>query len=102
MTNGLPPLPEPIVRVDQDDDNNTWGALQEKAWDSDYSLKLNDPLFTAEQMQEYARAAIAQAHKPLTDGQKQRIHNETGAGHALICLVEGYVFDSHGIKGGEQ
>ena len=24
----------------------------------------------------------------LTDEQKQEIHNQTGAGHALICLVE--------------
>jgi ribosomal protein S15P/S13E len=24
----------------------------------------------------------------LTDEQKQQIHNDTGAGHALICLVE--------------
>lgn len=29
--------------------------------------------------------------KPLTDDQKQAIHNETGAGHALICLVESYI-----------
>lgn len=35
--------------------------------------------------------------KPLTDEQKQRIHDETGAGHALICLVESYI---HGIEGG--
>ena len=26
--------------------------------------------------------------KPLTDEDKQRIHNETGASHSLICLVE--------------
>lgn len=58
MSNELPPLPEPAARIDQDDDNNTWGALQENVWDSDYSLKLNAPLFTAEQMQEYARAAV--------------------------------------------
>lgn len=35
--------------------------------------------------------------KPLTDEQKQRIHNETGAGHSLICLVESYIC---GIGGG--
>ena len=34
---------------------------------------------------------------PLTDEQKQRIHNETGAGHSLICLVESYI---RGIGGG--
>ena len=28
---------------------------------------------------------------PLTDAQKQRIANETGAGHSLICLVESYI-----------
>ena len=27
----------------------------------------------------------------LTDEQKQHIHNVTGAGHALICLVESYI-----------
>ena len=32
---------------------------------------------------------------PLTDEQKQAIHNETGAGHSLICLVESYI---NGIK----
>ena len=37
---------------------------------------------------------------PLTDEQKQRIHNETGAGHALICLVESYIIESaHGTTG---
>ena len=28
---------------------------------------------------------------PLSDEQKQEIHNETGAGHALISLVESYI-----------
>lgn len=28
---------------------------------------------------------------PLTDEQKQQIHDATGAGHALICLVESYI-----------
>lgn len=31
------------------------------------------------------------AQEPLTDAQKQEIHNHTGAGHALICLVESYI-----------
>lgn len=34
--------------------------------------------------------------------QKQQIHNETGAGHALICLVESYLLEAHGIKGGQH
>jgi hypothetical protein len=34
----------------------------------------------------YAHPAPAQ--QPLSDEQKQRIHDETGAGHALISLVE--------------
>lgn len=29
--------------------------------------------------------------QPLSDEQKQEIHNETGAGHALISLVESYI-----------
>jgi hypothetical protein len=33
--------------------------------------------------------------KPLTDEQKQAIHNVTGASHSLICLVESYI---NGIK----
>lgn len=36
---------------------------------------------------------------PLTDEQKQRIHNETGAGHSLICLVESYIRDIGGSNG---
>ena len=39
---------------------------------------------------------------PLSAAQKQHIHNETGAGHALICLVESYLLDAHGIKGGQH
>jgi len=41
------------------------------------------------------RAALAAqpapAAVPLTDEQKQEIHNTTGAGLALICLVESYI-----------
>ena len=40
--------------------------------------------------------------EPLSAAQKQHIHNETGAGHALICLVESYLLDAHGIKGGQH
>lgn len=36
---------------------------------------------------------------PLTDEQKQRIHNETGAGHSLICLVESYIRDIDKARG---
>ena len=39
---------------------------------------------------------------PLSAAQKQQIHNETGAGHALICLVESYLLEAHGIKGGQH
>ena len=42
------------------------------------------------------------AREPLSAAQKQHIHNETGAGHALICLVESYLLDAHGIKGGQH
>ena len=40
--------------------------------------------------------------EPLSAAQKQHIHNETGAGHALICLVESYLLDANGIKGGQH
>ena len=51
------------------------------------------PLYTAPQ---------PVAREPLSAAQKQHIHNETGAGHALICLVESYLLDAHGIKGGQH
>lgn len=35
--------------------------------------------------------AVVDGQQPLTDEQKQAIHNATGAGHALICLVESYI-----------
>lgn len=38
-----------------------------------------------------ADVLAAPQRQPLTDEQKQRIHNETGAGHSLICLVESYI-----------
>ena len=49
------------------------------------------PLYTAPQ---------PVAREPLSAAQKQHIHNETGAGHSLICLVESYLLDAHGIKHG--
>ena len=42
------------------------------------------------------------AREPLSAAQKQHIHNETGAGHALICLVESHLLEAHGIKGGQH
>ena len=42
------------------------------------------------------------AREPLSAAQKQHIHNETGAGHSLICLVESYLLDANGIKGGQH
>ena len=49
------------------------------------------PLYTAPQ---------PVAREPLSAAQKQHIHNETGAGHSLICLVESYLLD--GVKGGQH
>ena len=51
------------------------------------------PLYTAPQ---------PVAREPLSAAQKQHIHNETGAGHSLICLVESYLLDAHSIKGGQH
>ena len=53
----------------------------------------HEPPFTA------SPAAPAAPVVPLTDEQKQRIHNETGAGHSLICLVESYIRDIGGGNG---
>ena len=52
-----------------------------------------EPLYTAPQ---------PVAREPLSAAQKQHIHNETGAGHALICLVESYLLDARGVKGGQH
>jgi hypothetical protein len=42
--------------------------------------------------------AAQPAPVPLTDEQKQHIHNLTGAGHGLISLVESYINEAtHGI-----
>ena len=51
------------------------------------------PLYTAPQ---------PVAREPLSAAQKQHIHNETGAGHSLICLVESYLLDARGVKGGQH
>ena len=58
-----------------------------------------------DRIQQYDRANTAPqpvARLPLSAAQKQHIHNETGAGHALICLVESYLLDAHGIKGDQH
>lgn len=39
----------------------------------------------------YVETTSVQPAQELTDEQKQEIHNQTGAGHALICLVESYI-----------
>jgi hypothetical protein len=48
-------------------------------------IECHDPAYRA-----MVRGA-AQPAQELTDEQKQEIHNQTGAGHALICLVESYI-----------
>lgn len=64
----LPPLPVAMVRIEQDDDS-TWGEIQDEAWAEDGSteLMINAPLFTTGQMQGYARAAVSAATKPTAD-----------------------------------
>lgn len=55
----LPPLPKHLMIFDQSDDSS-FGSLVEHAWDSDYAtMKVGDPMFTADQMRDYARAALA-------------------------------------------
>lgn len=89
MTNELPPLPW----------RHTWDRSKERG---------EFDLFTAEQMQEYARAAIAQAHKPLTDERidaavKAWFENPVVAGRRpfakrMRAAIEAF----YGNKGGEQ
>lgn len=86
MTNELPPLPEPAVMA---------------------NVVLPN-YYTAQQMQEYARAAIAQAHKPLTDERidaavKAWFENPVVAGRRpfakrMRAAIEAF----YGNKGGEQ
>jgi hypothetical protein len=40
---------------------------------------------------EVERLRPSTAPVALTDAQKQEIHHQTGAGHALICLVESFI-----------
>ena len=67
-------------------------ALADKSGDRPFA-KAWEPLYAAPQ---------PVAREPLSAAQKQHIHNETGAGHALICLVESYLLDAHGIKGDQH
>lgn len=50
----MPALPKHLMIVDASDDEY-FGALTEHAWDSDYNLKVNDPMFCADQMHAYAQ-----------------------------------------------
>lgn len=60
----LPPLPKHLMIFDQSDDS-CFGSLVEHAWDSDYAtMKVGDPMFTADQMRDYARAALATQPEP--------------------------------------
>lgn len=86
----LPPLPKHLVAIDQNDDE-FWGELQDHAWDSDYGrdLKLNAPLFTAGQMEAYARAAI-EANKraesePSKSGPAGSAEPKKADGHFVHC-----------------
>ena len=67
-------------------------ALADKSGDRPFA-KAWEPLYAVPQ---------PVARVPLSAAQKQHIHNETGAGHALICLVERYLLDAHGIKGDQH
>jgi len=55
-------------------------------------IKSAKHLITTElEARKYVETTPAQLAQELTDEQKQEIHNQTGAGHALICLVESYI-----------
>lgn len=107
MTNELPPLPDgsAFALVDKHGVkrllhlNLQASQSAESRWPDAYRDCTHEPLFTAEQMQEYARAAIAQAHRPLTPevprgaNINQRLTFKAGWEAAEAA---------HGIKGGEQ
>lgn len=73
MSNLLP-LPKELLRIDMSDDE-TWGEIQEHAYDSDHArdLVLNAPLFTAGQMHAYAKAA--RSHSAQSNDQTQEINS---------------------------
>ena len=54
----MPALPEHLMIFDQSDDDS-FGSLTEKSWDTDYSMKVGDPMFTADQTRDYAKAYAA-------------------------------------------
>lgn len=74
-----------------------WAATSEdgvvEALGMNQSRRFDTPLYLAPQ---------PVAREPLSAAQKQHIHNETGAGHALICLVESYLLEAPSIKGGQH
>ena len=70
----------------------------ENGWqENNPRLRLVSRLYRTQQPTRAQAGAV-----PLTAAQKQQIHNETGAGHALICLVESYLLEAHNIKGGQH
>lgn len=109
MTNELPPLPD---LLDIDD-------LSHSAYEEALSFGLERNVFLryfktlerhyTQQMQEYARAAIAQAHKPLTHEHEQRVcyavakFAATTGMVSIECAAYIELYEAaHGIKGGEQ
>ena len=83
----LPPLPVAMVRIEQDDDS-TWGEIQDEAWAEDGSteLMINAPLFTTGQMQGYARAAVSAATKPTADLSKLTRYCMKAVGMSVVDM----------------
>lgn len=102
----LPPLPKAVAFVDSTETTSERGWLNAMAWAWD---EMQIPLFTAEQMHAYARAALAasapQAPVALTDAQVDRLYanvppsaqqdaRSREAFRRLVRVVEA----AHGIK----
>ena len=62
------------------DDDQSYGMWCPVTYDHQHGLPDGTQFYTS-----------PQAAQPLSDEQKQEIHHETGAGHALISLVESYI-----------
>ena len=93
---------EPVWWMWQHDETGRTGFVDcwqvENGWqENNPRLRLVSRLYRTQQPTRAQAGAV-----PLTAAQKQQIHNETGAGHALICLVESYLLEAHNIKGGQH
>lgn len=98
-----PALPKHLMLIDQSDDD-TFGALADQAWNSDFAddLKLQAPMFTAGQMRAYVdadraqRAAAPQAAQGLD---APWIHVSERLPELRQQVLAGYFYQDTWLKG---